>query len=249
MSGGAIIGSAVVGAGASAMASKSASKSADKQANIQSESNRLQYELSKEQLEFNKQQYDDWQEIFGDVSKNLADYYNDMDATTYEALGIQNIEQEYTRSRQQLDQALAKRGITNSGAAANALTDLETMRMLGRADASTNAAATVAQQQQSFYGMGLGSQANAQAGINNAYGNQISVLGQQASQAGQQAMVYGQQAGNAMAGVGNAVGSGISNYMQYQATQNNPSNSGVTWTNNNTAGGTGGIYGLDYIGG
>lgn len=217
MSGAAIIGSAAIGAGTSYVAGKSASKSSSKASDASAYSAELQYDTSMEQLDFAKQQYADWEGIFGPVQQNLSQYYQYLSPDTYAALGIQNIEKQYVQSRQNLDQELAKRGITNSGATVAGLTQLEQARMLGNAEVRTNAPQMAASAKQVFLNAGLGLQGNLQSGISNSYSNQMNVLGQQSSNSLQQSNLYANQAAQGYAGIGSSVGAGVNSYMLYNA--------------------------------
>lgn len=238
MSGAAIIGAAAIGAGTSYMSSKSASKSADKAYASADATSQLQYEASMEQLDFQKKQYEDWENIFGPIQDNLSSYYKHMRPDSIASLGIQNIEQSYTQSRQNLDTQLAKRGITNSGATAAGLTSLENTRMLGKAEVRTNAPQQVAQQQLGFLSAGLGLQPGLQQGISGAMTNQMNVLGQQATNQQGMATQYSNQVAQAYSGIGSSIGQGINSYMTYNAL-NQPQ------VLNSHTGGMG-IYGLDY---
>ena len=215
----AIVGSAAVGAISSTSAARSASKSAAAATSSADAAAQLQYEASSEQLAFSKQQYDDWQSIYGPIQDNLSSYYKNLSSDTVASLGIQNIEKEYARSSQLLDQALAKRGLSNSGATTQSMTQLESARMLGRAEVQANAPMVTSQQHQGFLNAGLGIQSQALSGINSAYGNQISLLGQQAANATSQANNYSNQAAAGYAGIGSSVGQGINTYMTYNAYQ------------------------------
>ncbi len=215
----AIGGTAVIGAISSSSAARKSSAAASEAAAASKKAAKLQYQVSMAQLDFAKQQYNEWQGIFGPIEQNLSSYYKNLSSDTFAALGIQNIEQEYTRSREQLDTAMAKRGITDSGANAAGLTELENSRMLGRAQARAQAPTQVANQQLGFLSIGLGQQAQLQNGINNAYSNQINTLGQQATNSMNQSNMYSQQAAAGYAGVGNAIGQGINTYMTANAYQ------------------------------
>lgn len=213
MSGGAILGAAAIGAGSSIYAGSKASKSAksaQKSADAQAE---LQYDMSQQQLDFSKQQYQDWKDIFGDTGEILSSYYNQLNPDMYASLGIQNIEQEYTRSKNQLDSSLASRGLSNSGIAVDGFSDLETARMMGRAEARTNAPAQVATQQLGFYQAGQGVQANAQQSMQNSYSGVINTLGNNANRDQQQANNYSNQSAKAYSGIGSSIGSAASSYM------------------------------------
>ena len=230
MSGAAIIGAAAIGAGTSYMSAKSSSKSADKAYASADAASQLQYETSIEQLNFQKEQYADWENIFGPIQDNLSSYYKNLSADSVASLGIQNIEQSYVQSRQNLDTQLAKRGITNSGATAAGLTSLENTRMLGKAEVRSTAEQTVAQQQLGFLSAGLGLQSGLQQGVSNAYSNQANILGQQSTADTNSANNYSNQAAQAYSGIGSSVGTGISSYMQYNALNNASTNTNTSQT-------------------
>ena len=244
MSGGAIAGAAVVGAGASMYSGKQAAKSANKASDRAAASADAQTALGYEQLDFNKQQYDDWNAIFGDTQKTLASYYNTLSPEFFASTGLQNIEQEYTRSRMQLDANLAKRGISNSGVAADDFSTLEAARMMGRADVRNKAETQVRAEQVNFLAVGKGQQSQLQANMNSAYGNIANAYGNQASTQYGLANQYTQQANQAYAGVGQSIGSGINAYMMHNATSG-ANTSQTQWVNPNYNGY--GVYGLDYI--
>lgn len=230
MSGAAIIGAAAIGAGTSYMSAKSASSSADKAYASADAASQLQYETSMEQLNFAKDQYADWESIFGPVQQNLSDFYQSRSSDSIASQGIQAIETEFTRSRQQLDASLAKRGITNSGATAASLTQLESSRMLGRANVQANADSQLASEASNFMSLGYGQQAGLQNNISSAYSQQMANAGSQISTQNQLANQYSNQAAQAYSGIGSSVGSGISSYMTYNAL--NPAtkiNTSQTW--------------------
>ena len=215
----AIGGSAVLGSATSYMGAKKSSAASAEAAAAMRKSAKLQYKATMEQLNFTKKQYADWQGIFGPIEQNLSSYYKNLSPDSFAALGIQNIEQEYSRSREQLDIALAKRGITDSGATVAGMTELEGNRLLGRAQVRAQAPTQVAQMQQGFLSIGLGQKAQLQTGINNAYSNQIGVFGQQVSDKLNQSNMYEQQAAAGYAGVGQSIGQGINTYMTANAYQ------------------------------
>lgn len=245
MSGGAIAGAAVVGAGASMYSGSKAAKSANKASDRAAASADAQTALGYEQLDFNKQQYDDWNAIFGDTQKTLASYYNTLSPAFFASTGLQNIEQEYTRSRTQLDAALAKRGISNSGVAADDFSTLEAARMMGRADVRNKAETQVRAEQVNFLAVGKGQQSQLQANMNSAYGNIANAFGNQANTQYGLAANFTNQANQAYAGVGNSIGSGINAYMMHNAATSGANASQTQWVNPNYNGY--GVYGLDYI--
>ena len=244
MSGGAIAGAAIVGAGASMYASEKASDASKGASSSARAAADAQTALGYEQLDFNKQQYDDWNAIFGDTQKTLASYYNTLSPEFFASTGLQNIEQEYTRSRTQLDANLAKRGISNSGVAADDFSTLEAARMMGRADVRNKAETQVRAEQVNFLAVGKGQQSQLQANIGNSYGNLANSYGNQANTQYGLATNFTNQANQAYAGVGNSIGSGINTYMMHNAVSG-ANASQTQWINPNYNGY--GVYGLDYI--
>lgn len=245
MSGAATIGAAAIGAGVSYSSAKSASKSSSAALASADAASQLQHEVSMEQLEFQKQQYENWESIFGPIQQNLSNYYKNLNSDTIASSGLQNIEQQYIASRQNLDTQLAKRGITNSGATAAGLTQLETARMLGKADIQTKAPMLAAQQQSNFLAGGLGQQSSLQNGISGAMTNQMNMFGEQSMNRQNMANQYSNQAAQAYAGVGSSIGSGISSYLNHQTNQNYINTMNQPQVINQNTGGFG-IYGLDY---
>jgi len=119
----AVIGSAVVGGVV-------ASNSADK-------ASRTAKQLSSDQLAFEQQRLDEWNEVYGPVQDNLADYYNNLTPEYYETLGLENLEQERQTAMTRLDENLAQRGIDPSSgisASLHAQSELEGAEVERRLD-------------------------------------------------------------------------------------------------------------------
>lgn len=203
---GAIIGAAAIGAGASMMAADSAADSAAAATQASSDA-------SAAQLAFNREQYEDWKAVFGDVQDNLAAYYKNLTPASIEAQGIQALNTEYAAVSKKLTQALAQRGISSSGLEAQALTDLAQKQAQDTANVRVQAPIIAAQEKMKFLALGLNQGANAVSGVNSAYQSQANL-------AAQQATMYNAQAAQASAGVGSALGSGINSYLSYNAMQN-----------------------------
>lgn len=210
---------AVIGAYSSSKAASSASSASEAATSASQEAAQLQYKTSQEQLDYQKQLHDEWTSIFGDVQSNLASYYKNLSSDTVASLGIQNLEKQYVQSRTNLDTALAKRGITDSGATVSGLSQLESARMLGKAEIQANAPAQAAAQKLGFLQTGLNQQSSINAGISNAYTNQVGLLGQQSANQLTYANQQAQQAAAGYAGIGSSIGSGINTYMAYNSYQ------------------------------
>lgn len=199
----AIIGSAVVGAGASMMASGSASDSADAATAASSQA-------SAAQIAFSKEQYADWKKVFGDVQDNLSAYYKNLTPDAIEAAGIQNINQQYSQANKQITQSLAQRGISSSGLEGQAMVDLAQKQAQDTANLKIQAPQMAANEKMKFLALGLNQGANAVSGVNQAYGTQATLAANQAN-------MYNQQAASSSAGIGSSLSSGINSYMSYNA--------------------------------
>jgi len=204
----AIVGTAVVGGIVS-------SKAADSAAEAQEQATAAASKAADDQLAFQKQQYQEWQDVYGPIQDNLAEFYQNYDAEEVTSLGLQNIEREYNQSKDSLIQEMAQRGMDTSGLTASSLTALSAVKAAEKATIRSQAPLQAAQAQQSFLGMGLGLESSLQQGIAGAYGSQIGVQQRAAD-------IFGQQAAAGAAGVGSAiagVGTGIATYAQMQAMQ------------------------------
>lgn len=199
----AVVGSAVVGAASSSSAASKASKSADKATAASSEA-------AAAQLAFAKEQYADWEKVYGPIQDNLSSYYNSLTPNTIEAAGIQNINQQYTLANKQITQSLAQRGISSSGLEGQAIVDLASKQAQDTANLKIQAPLMAAQEKSKFLSLGMGQYSGATAGVQNAYGTQATLAANQAS-------MYNQQAASATAGIGASLSSGVNSLMSYNA--------------------------------
>jgi len=207
----AAIGSAVIGGAIAYDAAEKSAAASDRATKAASEA-------ADEQLAFQKQQYQDWQDVYGPIEDNLAEFYQNYDADQITSLGLQNIEQEYNASKSSLLKEMAQRGLDTSGLTAAGLTQLEASKASERANVRSQAPLQAAQAQQSFLGMGLGLESSLQQGVSGAYQSQQSIYSQQAQLQGQQAAVAAQGVGQAIG----SIGTGIGTYAQIQANQPAP---------------------------
>jgi len=107
-------------------------------------------------LAFEQQRYDDWQNIYGPIQENLAQYYTDLSPDQYEVEGLEAIETEKARTMKLIDENFAQRGISSSGLAKSAQTGLEFETMRQRADVRRSAPGAVADEKMRFLQVGLG---------------------------------------------------------------------------------------------
>lgn len=76
---------AIASLGASVVGSVISGKSAKKQAAAAAEAD-------KAELDFAKEQYQDWLDTYGDLQDNLAEYYNNLTPDTLEVQGLEQFE-------------------------------------------------------------------------------------------------------------------------------------------------------------
>ena len=187
---------------------------ADKAAAGQNAATAAATKASAEQLAFQKEQYQDWKDIYGDVEENLSEFYQNYDAEEVTSLGLQNIEKEYAASKDVLIKELAQRGMDTSGLTAAALTSLAGQKASGKAQVRAEAPLKAAQAQGEFLALGMGQKSGLQQGIADSYGAQASMLTGQAG-------AYGKQVTGANAGLASslgAIGTGIAANAQIDAT-------------------------------
>jgi len=114
------------------------------------------YNLTKEQIAFQKQQYNDWKAIYGDIQDNLGDYYQHLTATDWKNQNFTAIQQHYQSQVAQVHKLLAQRGLDTSGIEASLDINSALQAAQAKANIEANADNYVAQQKMQFLGLGLG---------------------------------------------------------------------------------------------
>lgn len=133
--------------------------------------------LSAEQIKFMKDQLASWTSIYGDVEKNLGEYYKNLSPDTLIKTGLTNQQKEFQLAQQNITKELAQRGLAGSGMEVQANIVGGFQNAEARARIRTEAPAQIAQQKLGFLELGLNKQSNLIQGINNAYGNTINTYG------------------------------------------------------------------------
>jgi hypothetical protein len=144
---------------------------------------------------------DEWNEVYGPVQDNLADYYNNLTPEYYETLGLENLEQERQTALTRLDENLAQRGIDpSSGISASLHAQSELEGAEGRAEIRRDAPRMAAEDKSRFLQIGLGQ--NPTESLSRTMANQASAAQQRATQSEQAA---GQAIGSAVSTAGTAL--------------------------------------------
>ena len=143
--------------------------------------NAEQIDLAKEQLKYSKDLYANWQAVYGDIQDNLGEYYKNLSVDKVTTLGLQNQQLEFQKAVKLLEKEAAKKGISDSGIEFTAKTNAAFQNAEAKAKIRTFAPEVVAQAQQGFLTLGLGSQpallgnvSNANAVLSNSFASGIS---------------------------------------------------------------------------
>lgn len=183
----AIIGSAVVGGVVTSNSASKVQKGADKR--------------SANAMAFEQEKYNDWNEVYGPLQDNLADYYNNLTPGYYESVGLEAFAQEQQTAMTRIDESLAQRGIDpSSGISASLKAQSELGGAEGRAQIRRDAPRQAAEDKRSFLQIGLGQ--NPGSTLSNELSNQANQAQVRANQATQAA---GTAAGAAINTVGTAL--------------------------------------------
>lgn len=175
-----------------------------------------QLQMDQERLQAEQYKYNEFQNLYGSIEENMANYYRTLSPTVYTSQMSAALTKQFDAASTQLRENMAARGIVGSGVEAGNMAELHSDKALGMAQAEANAPAWVAQQQQQFYSnQALPQQQRLDANINQAYSgvtasntNLTNLTGNLANTQFNLANQYGQSAvkgiGSGMATLGEA---------------------------------------------
>jgi hypothetical protein len=200
------VGSLAVGAYSAVQQGKAADRAADAQGRAVD----AQAQVAQNQLDFGKEQYADWKNLFMPALTDLRSMAYEQVRPNFAAISA-DVDTAFDTSQGVNRRNMERYGIKPTDGAFNAS---ETQYGLGRAMATVNAnnqARTAAKDQQfnrlaSFANLSQGMQATANNTVNSGFGSQFNAYGNQANLYGSQAAGY---AGAAAAGA-NMFGRGLS---------------------------------------
>jgi hypothetical protein len=129
---------------------------------------------NKKALQFDMKKYDDWKKIYGPIEQNLSNYYQTLSPESYTAQGFQGIEAEFSKVKQNIEEQIAQRGLTDSGIAAATDQNLQIQKALAKAKVRQEAPAEIAKQKTAFLQGGEQRRSQAEQGISMALHNQAS---------------------------------------------------------------------------
>lgn len=189
---------AAVGAATAAYGAYSSNRNAREARESQEGAMDSQLELGREQLDFSREQYNDWREMFSPVLGDLRTMAYEDQKPDYEAISADvgtafDTSQDINRRTQQRyglnpsDGALQNSEVQYGLGRAGAIVDGRNRARLANKDAKFNRLA-------SFYGLGSGQGAQAMTMVNAAYQGVGATYGQHAGMYGNQAMYHQGQA-------------------------------------------------------
>ena len=146
-------------------------------------------QIARENMEFQRKQYEDWKGVYGDIEKNLSNYYENLGPERIASLGLQEQQKAHQNSVQQIKRNMAQRGLGGSKFESYVQSMADVDNANRRATIRATAEERSAQQQMSFLGLGLGQGTQMMGQINNAAGmgvnsymNQSNMYNQQFNQ-------------------------------------------------------------------
>lgn len=172
---------------------------------------------SKNALGFEKQKYEDWQEVYGDIQQNLGKYYNTLTPETYAARGITEFNKANELELEKINTTLTQRGLNNSGTKAAVTLAAGLNAAEKKAQIRSTAEEVVKGEQERFLQIGLGQNPGA---------SYSQLLNQQAQQAQQNANYANAQAGKAIGTAITTVGTALDDYYNKPANTGTPSYTG-----------------------
>lgn len=131
-------------------------------------------EMSEANLNFQKEQYNDWKAVYGELQENLGEYFNNLGPEKVTALGLQEQQRAHQQSEEQIKRTMAQRGLGDSKFETYVQTISDVDNANKRATIRATAEERSAQQRMSFLGLGLGQGTQMLGHINSAAGMGIS---------------------------------------------------------------------------
>lgn len=162
--------------------------------------------MTKDQLAFQKEQYEDWKDIYGTMQEKEAAYVAEYTGEDVVTKQLAQTDKEFQTASADVTKTLAQRGIAGSGMEAAALTQLAGQEALTKAGIRASQEDIAAQKRTQFLGLGLGQgtqMLGIQAGVaQSGIGAQASIAGQQSALSGKLGAAGIQSWGKVVGGIG-----------------------------------------------
>lgn len=161
------------------MGASSAEKSQDK-------AMKSQERMSANQLAFQREQYEDWQRIYGPIQQNLGEFYSNLTPEKVTALALDQQHQAFLQQQEDIQRSFGQKGI-DSPAQQMITQQAQLDYAKTKAETRFTAPLMLASEQGKFTAMGRGIQNPYASGVASAYGQQADFYGSRANYYGNQA--------------------------------------------------------------
>jgi len=152
-----------------------------------------------EYMEHQKGIYKDWQEVYGSVEKNLSEFYQNLTPESLTTMGLQKVEQEFTKQQTDIQRSFGQRNIDSPAALVQILNQSEIAEAEARAGVRATAPFKVAEAKQAFVATGKGEKVAAQQGVAGAINQNTNFYMGEAE-------AYRQQTQQALSNIGEGIG-------------------------------------------
>jgi hypothetical protein len=112
--------------------------------------------IEDDEIAFQREQYNDWKDIYGTLQEQEADYLAKYTGEDIVAQQLGQASSEFQTAEQDLSRSLAQRGLSSSGAMAAGLTQLASQEAMTKANIRSSQDSIAEQKRLNFLGLGLG---------------------------------------------------------------------------------------------
>lgn len=119
-------------------------------------------------LDFEKEKYQDWKDIYGDLEQNVADFYNNLTPDFLIGAGLEAEAKEFNTAKNNINATIAQRGLGGSGLETDVIAGAEVRSAENRAEIRREAPFKVAEAKQGFLSSNLAAKSAAERNISSA---------------------------------------------------------------------------------
>ncbi len=162
--------------------------------------------LAQQQLQLAKEKEAYYKSIYGNLEKNLSDYYTTLTPRRAEQLGLSRYDKQFQQAQNLYNKNMAQRGLSGSGIAAEGTRAMDMQAAADRTNIMQQADTQTRQKQLGFLGVGLGQSNIAAHNVANSYNSAMNSYNNQSRIAQNSANQSGAAVGNLMRGAAYAYG-------------------------------------------
>ena len=159
-----------------------------------------------EQLAMAKADRARYEDIYGSLERNMADYYTQLSPSKRAAVGLTRYETEFQDAKKNYTANMAQRGLSGSGIEAEGNMRMNMQAASDKTNIVNDAETNVRNEQLGFLGVGLGQGNIATQNVNNAFNNSAAAYGRQQQNFSNSAAQASQGLGSLIGGASYAYG-------------------------------------------